>query len=184
MQMQNASSSGVKIMVLLSTWGMVLSGCASTQGSHRLVRPPEQPGAMDRYSDLTVTVASKESAQLTRTDTERIRALIVKHIGADAPGRFQIDLAGAGANGLEVAVAIKRYDEGNAFARFMLAGLGAMHIDADVAMIDSKTKQTIAEYEVTKTFAWGGIYGGGTTIWDIEDGFASAVAATIAERKD
>lgn len=65
----------------------------------------------------------------------------------------------------------------------MLAGLGQMHIDADVALIDPATDEQVAKYDVTKTFAWGGMYGGFTGIKDIEDGFAKAVASAIAERK-
>lgn len=181
--LRHASSSGAGLVAQLIVWTLFVTGCASTQGSHRLMRPPLAAGALGGYSELTVTVAGKGSVRLTQTDTERIHALIVKHIKEKAPGRFGIDPA-VGSNGLELAVAIKRYDEGSAFARLMLAGLGAMHIDADVRMIDSTTKQAIAEYEVTKTFAWGGAYGAGTTIRDIEDGFASAVAATIAEQQD
>jgi hypothetical protein len=87
-------------------------------------------------------------------------------------------------NTLHAYVTIKRYDEGNAFARFMLAGLGQMHIDADVILSDWSTKEKIAQYEVTKTFAWGGIYGGATTIKGIEEGFAKAVAASIVGKEE
>jgi hypothetical protein len=66
----------------------------------------------------------------------------------------------------------------------MLAGLGQMHINADVTMSDSTTKSNIAQYEVSKTFAWGGLYGGFTDIKVVEDGFAKAVAASILGRKE
>lgn len=79
---------------------------------------------------------------------------------------------------------IKRYEEGNAFARAMLVGLGRMHIDADVALSNWETKESIVQYEVSKTFAWGGLYGGLTDIKDVEDGFAKAVAASILGRKE
>lgn len=63
----------------------------------------------------------------------------------------------------------------------MLAGLGAMHTDANVSLIDPTDGRTLSKYEVTKTFAWGGFYGAGTGIRDIEDGFAKAVVGAIVE---
>ena len=65
----------------------------------------------------------------------------------------------------------------------MLAGLGQMHIDADVVLRDPRSGTTFATYDVDKTFAWGGIYGASTSITDIEDGFAQSVAAAISGRE-
>jgi hypothetical protein len=44
----------------------------------------------------------------------------------------------------------------------MLAGLGQIHIDADVILREYEKNESLAKYEVKKTFAWGGIYGGAT----------------------
>jgi len=85
---------------------------------------------------------------------------------------------------MQALVYIKRYDEGNAFARVMLAGLGQMHIDATVTLKDMETKEQLAKYDVNKTFAWGGIYGGVTRITDLEDGFGKAVAASMSGKKE
>ncbi len=60
-----------------------------------------------------------------------------------------------------------RYDKGSAFARFMLAGLGQIHVDATVSLRDPARDVSLGEYEVNKTFAWGGIYGASTTIEDV-----------------
>jgi hypothetical protein len=35
------------------------------------------------------------------------------------------------------------------------------------------------EFELKKTFAWGGAYGAGTSIEDIENSFADGVAASV-----
>ena len=40
----------------------------------------------------------------------------------------------------------------------------------------------LGEYEVKKTFAWGGIYGASTKIEDVEAGFAEGVADLILRR--
>jgi hypothetical protein len=79
---------------------------------------------------------------------------------------------------------IKRYDEGDSFARAMLAGLGQMHIDADLCVSEYASKETLGTCEITKTFGWGGIYGAATRIEDIEDGFAQAVADFILGKTD
>ena len=67
------------------------------------------------------------------------------------------------------------YDKGNAVARLMLIGLGQIHIDANVALIDATSNAILANYFVHKTFAWGGAYGGTTSIEDVESGFAASV---------
>ena len=41
------------------------------------------------------------------------------------------------------------------------------------------SRKILGKSEVTKTFAWGGIYGGATGIKDVEEGFAEAVVQVI-----
>jgi hypothetical protein len=77
-------------------------------------------------------------------------------------------------------VQVATYDEGNAFARLMLAELGQMHIEGTVTLRDDATKAVVGEYEVSKTFAWGGVYGASTKIEQVQGGFAESVAAVIA----
>jgi hypothetical protein len=55
---------------------------------------------------------------------------------------------------------------GNAYARSMLAGLAQIHIDVRVALIALPERQSLSEFDVSKTIAWGGIYGGATSIDD------------------
>ena len=82
---------------------------------------------------------------------------------------------------LDIDVLMTRYDEGSSFARFMLPGLGQIHIDADVTLRDQDSGEVLAIYEVTKTFAWGGLYGGSTEIGEVEVGFAKAVVSGMVE---
>jgi hypothetical protein len=37
----------------------------------------------------------------------------------------------------------------------------------------------LEEFDMQKTFAWGGVYGASTSIEEIEDTFADGVAATV-----
>jgi len=71
---------------------------------------------------------------------------------------------------------------GNAFARAMLAGLGQIEIEADVFLIDAAGK-TVAQYEVSKNFAFGGIYGASTSIEDVEVGFVKSVVEIVSEKQ-
>jgi hypothetical protein len=76
-------------------------------------------------------------------------------------------------------IVFTQYDDGNAFARFMLAGLGQIHIDGDVIFIDASSGQQLGAYKISKDFSFGGIYGGVTRIEDVEKGFAKSVAAIL-----
>jgi hypothetical protein len=61
----------------------------------------------------------------------------------------------------------------------MLAGLGQMRIAADVTLEDRARGVSLGTYDVSKTFAWGGVYGAATKLADIEEGFADAVVAVV-----
>jgi len=116
-------------------------------------------------------------------DLERIRMRIVNAIRSKQPARFQVMEATTSGDAtpgtLDVTVQLTRYDKGNAFARFMLAGLGQIHIDGTVTLRDRTKDAVLGNYEVTKTFAWGGVYGVSTTIEDVEEGFAEGVATVV-----
>jgi hypothetical protein len=166
-------------IALLVTWG-----CASTKGSYGPVSPIKEGTDLSKYSTLFVEVKSNNDIALTTTDKDRILGQIIANINKDYPARFkEINNATPDSTTLSAIVNITRYDKGSSFARFMLAGLGAMHINADVMLKDYETKQGLGTFECKKTFAWGGMYGGSTRIEDIEEGFAKAVAASIAEGK-
>src|SRR5262249_56796423 len=84
---------------------------------------------------------------------------------------------------LRASVTVTNYDKGNTFARFMLAGLGQIHIDAQVTLRDQDTDE-LGRFQVNKTFAWGGIYGAITRVEDVEDGFAGAVAHLLLSKDE
>ncbi len=157
----------------------LLSGCASSTGSHELLSAPLN-ARVGNYADLAISVKPVNNVKLTQPDTDRLNKQISEALKTEAPTRFKsINAASPGPTTLAATVDIKRYDEGNAFARFMLAGLGQMHIDADVMLSDPATEEILAKYEVTKTFGWGGLYGASTGIKDVEVGFCKAAANAI-----
>ena len=61
----------------------------------------------------------------------------------------------------------------------MLIGLGQIHVDATVRLLELPAKKKVGEFSINKTFAWGGLYGGMTNMEDVERGFADGVAAAL-----
>jgi len=168
----------VGCLVVLST------GCATSPGSYKSISPPPGDAQLSKYSDLSVEVTCAKGLSLSPSDIDRIKQLIVKNVPAESSNQLKyIDQLTPGSNAILAKVNITKYDEGNAMARFMLAGLGQMHIDAEVTLIDYATGQELSRSEVNKTFAWGGLYGGSTQITSIEDGFAKSVAASFSGKK-
>lgn len=78
----------------------------------------------------------------------------------------------------ELNVTITRYDEGNAFARFMLIGLGQMYLYGDVKLIDSESQIVIRDGEFKKNYCIGGLIGGSATM---RNDMTSKVGKAIAE---
>ncbi len=166
-------------MVFLSI--LILGGCGSgSKGSINLLDSPISNSELSSYSDLIINVNVKKSMNLRQLDTDRITQKIKNEILADNPKRFKtINTKSSNHKKILAEVMIKRYDKGNAFARLMFIGLGQIHIDADVILFDYLNRNKLAQYEVTKTFAWGGVFGGYTDIRQVELGFSKAVAGSI-----
>jgi Domain of unknown function (DUF4410) len=174
---------GLGILCLLLVLGLGAAGCA---GSAAGVKPAVGIGPQDLsgYTSLRVDVTKAEGVAVESAEAERIGKRIVEAIGKKQPGRFQsVNGDGAGQPTLHATVRLTRYDKGNAFARAMLAGLGSMHIDGKVSLKDPAKDANLGDYEVNKTFAWGGIYGASTSIEDVEVGFAEGVADAILGKK-
>ncbi len=168
------------IIILFIFLASLLTGCAGTGGSRQLVGSLVNSSQASKFSDLLITVQPVNNVSLSQSDTDRMTKLVAENIRIDSPARFKtINTASPSPTTLEALVSVKNYDEGSAFARAMLAGLGQIHIDADVTLSNSLSKEKLAQYEVTKTFAWGGLYGGFTGIEDAEVGFCKAVADSI-----
>ncbi len=110
-------------------------------------------------------------------DLDRISRLVQSDLTAAYADRLVPAGAHATPGEVRVDMNFTTYDSGNAFARAMLAGLGQIHIAANVQLIDATSGNVLANYTVEKTFAWGGAYGGSTTIQDVEGGFAESVVA-------
>lgn len=171
----------VAIVAIISIFTI---GCAGTKGSYSPITQVTEGADFAKYTNVAVEVNNNSDVALTAADRDRILTQITASVRKEYPSRFK-DINSGKPDDLtmQAVVNITQYDKGSAFGRFMLAGLGAMHINADISLNDLLSKQCLGKYECKKTFAWGGLYGGSTRIEDIEEGFAKAVAASIAEAK-
>ncbi len=168
----------ISFTVLL--FSVILSGCAGSKGSVNLLDSSVSSSQLSEYTDVVINVNSTKNIQLSQFDKDRLTLKIEREIKSENPSRFKtINSPSSDRKKLQAMVTIKEYEEGSAFARFMLSGLGQIHIDADIMLSDYLSKKTLAQYEVTKTFAWGGFYGGGVNIKQVEEGFCKAVAGSI-----
>jgi hypothetical protein len=175
---------GIGLVVIAVVISIFTFGCAGTKGSYSPITSVSEGTDFAKYTNVVVEVNNSPDVALTASDKERILAQIIATIKKEYPNRFKdINPAKPDDLTMQAIINMTKYDKGNAFARFMLAGLGAMHINADILLNDLSTKQCLGKTECNKTFAWGGLYGGSTRIEDIEEGFAKAVAASIVEAK-
>lgn len=159
---------------------IALTGCASTmpqaEYSHQIVAAA-RVGSPDT---VRVNVNAADGLNILPEEKERIAEKVALKIDA----RKAANPGTAAARLYEVDLHLTRYDKGNAFARFMLAGLGQIHIEGVVSIFQMPEHTAVGEFTLKKTFAWGGFYGGATSIETIEDTFADGVAAAVTGQKD
>lgn len=163
-------------VVLVNTY---LTGCATSPPEATMTQALPKEHIIDKGDSVSVTVHSGSNVAIQEFEKQRLSDKIKSKVNQlkAANGESGKNLT------YEIDVNLKQYEKGNAFARAMLAGLGQIHIDADVAVftLPDRTKQH--DFEISKTFAWGGIYGGVTTIENVEDGFAEGVAVAVTNNK-
>jgi hypothetical protein len=160
---------------------MVLSmtGCATTS---LVLKPSEETQAqLTRFKNLVVESSTSEGTAISEGVQNRMRDLIRTEIANQCRGRFEnISAKPPGSQDLVLHVRFTKYDEGNRFARAMLAGLGSMKIHAEIEVRDPVSGATYCKGEAGKVFAWGGLYGASTGIEEIERDFAREVARGVS----
>lgn len=148
---------------------VLFSGCAANVPRAQYAVAPKTEHAL-KSTDAPVVNVSAGSRDIELLDSDRSR------IAEKISRQFQSPADGGAERPYRVQVNITRYEKGNAFARAMLAGLGQIHIDAEVKVFLNPGDELVNHFTVSKTFAWGGIYGASTSIIDVENPFAEAVA--------
>ena len=180
-----AIARGLKVSIIVLLVAFMASACAESVTAPTVVQaiaPEKKSGA--RVSD--VTAEAMPGVIMTQSDLDRITSRVRAEIARAVPGALAefattADPPRDGPN-IKLKLVITRYDGGNAIARFILAGLGQIHIDGDVIFLDDGTGEAIAKYQVSKDFSFGGIYGGVTRIEDVEVGFAKSVAEILRDK--
>lgn len=153
---------------------LTLAGCAGSV--HKPVALTALPA--DQLATLHISQVVAEAdpgVHATKYDLDPVCAKVRSYITADSPGVLVDSATG---DALVLKMHFTRFDEGNALARFILIGLGQIHIDANVTL-EKPDGTVVAKYKVKKTFAWGGMVGGFTTMDDVEEGFAKSVAEVV-----
>jgi len=157
-------------LLIAAALALSLSACADSVSAPTAVQPLSAPSlASLRVSDISADAAA--GVEMSDGDFGLICQKVRGYIQAQSPAV----LATGDGTQLKMHLHFTRFDRGNAFARMMLAGLGQIHIEATVAFTDAAGAPA-GTYTVSKDFALGGIYGGSTTVEDVEDGFAKSVA--------
>lgn len=177
----------LRLSALLFLVSLLVGACAGTAASVRPMTGEQKGPELAAYRRLALQVTKTDGLEVGDQDLDRIAQRIMEALRKSQPERFEKIDGGTPAQAepgtLGARVQLTKYDKGSAAARFMLAGLGQIRINATVALHDLAENRSLGEYEVTKTFAWGGIYGGATTIEDVELGFAEGVAAILLDRR-
>lgn len=153
----------------------LLAGCATTVPKAQFVKQmapvfrvaPTDLVKVNVDASQSVQILPSEEARLAQEVAQKINAAKLKDPQPRAPEQYAVD------------VHLTRYQKGSKFARFMLAGLGEMHIDGTVEVFQMPEHKLIETFGMSKSFAWGGAYGATTSITDIENTFAAGVASTL-----
>ena|SRR5690348_2336727 len=160
-----------------------LAACATDAASpdqvmHALT--PEQIATL-HVTDISGEVQS--GVAMTQFELDHVVELVKSHMTRDLPQVMTAANDNGASKTTMIKIVVTEYDEGNAVARFMLAGIGQIKLGGDVIFVDKATGQEIGRYKLSKQFAFGGIYGGLTRMQDVEEGFAKSVVEIVREKK-
>ena len=170
-----------RFYVVISLLLVVTAGCGTTTLN---LRSTDYVVDLTQYKSLTIQTSTIRGATVPEAAQARMKGLLRDEILECCRGRFEnISLGDLGTDDLLLSVKFTIYEEGNRFARFMLAGLGSMQIHAEVEIKDAKSGQIIYGGEAGKTFGWGGVYGAVTGMDDLEKGLAKEVVAGLRTRR-
>lgn len=156
------------------------AGCAGTVPKARFSHEMVTSAHVSSPDSVKADVNAADDVQILPEEKERLAEKIVSRIDE----RKVANVNAAAPRNYEVSLRLTRYDKGNAFARFMLAGLGQIHIEGTVSVFQMPEHTLVGEFTLEKTFAWGGAYGASTSIEDIENTFADGVAAAVTGQKE
>jgi hypothetical protein len=166
--------------VMLALGLLVMAGCATDAPHAKIIQEIAQASHIHANDDSNVSVEPSTGVVMLKYEKERM----AETIEARLESKKALNPVVADKRQYEIDVLITRYEKGSAFARTMLAGLGQIHIEGNIKVYLMPAKEMIGEFGLSKTFAWGGVYGGTTTIEDAEQGFAEGIADSLTGQTD
>ena len=139
-------------LIIYAAAVVLTTGCATTVPKPEFTKhiaPESQLAAKD---DANVKVEAAAGVTMLESEKIRVAEKIKQKIDARKVANNQV----LSAKTYEIMLVMTKYEKGNAFARFMLAGLGQIHIDADVAVFEMPGQIPVGNFSLSKTFVWGG----------------------------
>jgi hypothetical protein len=160
---------------LVGICSALLAGCAGTPPAPKFSHSMVSDSRVAAPDTAEVTIELAEHIEVLPSDRDRVTQKIKARIDA----RKLTNAASTEPRSFQVVLRVTRYEKGNRFARAMLAGLGQIHLEGTISVYQMPGHTLLEEFDMQKTFAWGGVYGASTSMEEIEDTFADGVAATV-----
>jgi hypothetical protein len=167
----------IKSLAALALLCVGLSACGSSVARPDVVTALADPNQKLAVVDVTCTAGS--ATKIDPVTLDRIKTGILNELEHAKPVSLMAN-ANPDARPISLKVNLTSYEEGNAAARLMLMGLGQMHIDSDIEIVDA-SGNTIGAYKIAKQFALGGVVGASTSIKYVESGFESSVDELVRD---
>ena len=136
---------------------VLVAGCATKE------MKVKDPGAVDlsSYQRVLIEVSAADGVKLPDAARDRISDWLGAAFSESSPNALPREVTTEpGPNVLILQVTVTKYDPGNAFLRFMLAGLGSIKVYGDVHLKDSDSDAILLEDAAGRRWAWGGLVGG------------------------
>lgn len=165
------------INIILAGGLLSLVSCAGSSPSAKFTQKIPSSSLVTSGDRVQIQVDNADSVTIEQHQKARVRGTISKKLDAQKSKHPSTGTP----RSLTAVVHLTEYNEGNAFARAMLAGLGKIKIKSTVALYEQTPRKKIGEFQLNKTFAWGGMYGGFTSMESVEDGFADGVANALTK---
>jgi hypothetical protein len=163
------------VFLALAAIASLAGGCAGSVPKPTFIEALPRTSQIAKSDDEKVKIAEANGVAILESEKARLAERIIQKVDS----RKALNGRDGEAKTYEVDLLLTRYDKGSAFARAMLAGLGQIHIEAEVTLIELPAHMEVGRFAIKKTFAWGGIYGATTSMEDIEESFAEGIAEAL-----
>jgi hypothetical protein len=157
----------------------LVAACATSANKPKIVKNFDAAAAAP-FQISNVSIETASGVWMSDADRTAMLQKIKSKLDALTTASGQ---TAATATSYSVKLLFTRYDRGAAAARLALIGLGQIHMEATVSIVD-RDGNLSGEYYVGKGLVLGGIAGGLISAKDVEEGLAKSVAAIFAPKKD